>query len=55
MKVRELLKERNQDTLYEELEEALGPSFINYPKTSEWQLRMLQYIKEQKRRKIHEN
>ena len=49
MKVRALLKERYQDTLYEELEEALGPSFINYPKTYEWQLRMLQYIKEQKR------
>jgi hypothetical protein len=54
MKVRELLKERNWDTLYVELEKLLGPSFINYPKTSEWQLRMLQYIKEQKRRKIDE-
>ena len=50
MKVRELLKERNWDTLYDELEKLLGPSFINYPKTSEWQLHMLQYIKEQKKK-----
>ena len=28
MKVRELLKERNQDTLYDELEKLLGPGFI---------------------------
>jgi len=55
MKVRELLKERNQNISYDELEKLLGPGFINYPKTSEWQLRMLQYIKKQKRRKIHEN
>ena len=48
MKVRELLKERNWDTLYEELEKTFGSSFINYPKTTEWQLRVLQYIKEQK-------
>ena len=48
MKVKELLKERNWDTLYEELDNALGPSFINYPKTTEWQLRVLHYIKEQK-------
>ena len=27
---------------------SLGSSFINYPKTTEWQLRVLQYIKEQK-------
>jgi len=55
MKVRELLKERNQDISYDELEKLLGPGFINYPKTSEWQLRMLQYIKNRNEEKIHEN
>ncbi len=50
MKIKELLKERQRDDFYEELKEALGPSFINYPKTSEWQLRVLQYIKEQKKK-----
>ena len=50
MKIKELLKERQRDDFYEELKEALGPSFMNYPKTTEWKLRMLQYIKKQKKK-----
>ena len=51
MKIKELLKERQRDDFYEELKETLGPNFMNYPKTTEWHLRMLQYIKEQKEKK----